>query len=85
MTMEPDALRTPRLHQCDICRKVGPWTKDWRSFGSIADAEWAGEHALLITCSDRCRERVERRGGPSLVREGKVMTNGVGKTKVGFR
>jgi hypothetical protein len=55
----------PKMHECYICGKQGPWEEGWMSYGSIElDEEGA---PALVTCSVECRDKVKLLGGPDVV------------------
>ena len=46
----------PRVHRCDICGKIGEWTKEWCWYGSLMDMD-EGRH--VIFCSGECRTEIK--------------------------
>jgi hypothetical protein len=44
--------RTPWT--CDVCRRRGPWTDEWRWYGSYRAQETCGH--IVVICSTTCRD-----------------------------
>ena len=51
-----------RLHKCDECGAVAPWSAAWSWWGSVIDLE---DGVVLRFCSDECRGHP---GAPALIR-----------------
>lgn len=49
-----------RLHSCDACGSVGPWTDSWLWFGSYKNQDDGKK--IVKTCSEACRVEAKRLG-----------------------
>ena len=64
-------------YRCDICGAVGPWSREWAWYGSYREYEYHGECAVLLTCSQKCRD--DAGGRIAQLQKSKAKANRCGK------
>lgn len=59
--MNATITATIRIHTCDHCGRMGPWTSSWSWWGSFRSCD---EGEVVKSCSESCRTAM---GDPAAV------------------